>query len=103
MYDLLGWVGCFLAGMLFKRYVLDVLRGWIIKKMAPGIIQTYLEDMLGMNKKSVLPPVVITPVVSVPSAPLAPSSPAPAVEVKKVPDEPVMPMPVMPKPPAPVV
>ena len=75
MYFILGpglYLLCFIAGMLFKRYVLDIIRNWVINKVKPGIIQSYLEDALGMNKKQVLPPVIILPVQSSPVPVAAP-------------------------------
>lgn len=51
-----------LCGFLIKHYVYDKAREYIIEKLKPGIIQDYLEEMLGMNKKAPLPPVMIIPI-----------------------------------------
>ncbi len=70
-------LGAFIAGMCFKRMIVDKIKAYIVKKMAPGIIQNYLEGMLGLNQ-DVLPPVqvialpvpvVAAPIVDIPVAP----------------------------------
>ncbi len=50
-----------LCGFLIK-HVYDKAREYVIEKLKPGIIQDYLEEMLGMNKKAPLPPVMIIPI-----------------------------------------
>lgn len=53
---------CVAAGMFLKRYVIDIVRDYIINKLKPGIIQDYLEEVLGCNAKKPLPPFVIMPI-----------------------------------------
>lgn len=71
------------CGVLAKRYVYDILRGYIINKLKPGIIQTYLEEMLGINQTGQpLPPVMILPVKTTP--PLTPVTPVPMTSIQPI-------------------
>ncbi len=61
-------LGAFFCGMFFKSMILDKIRGYVVAKVAPGIIKKYLEEALGMNQ-DVLPAMVkvvaVEPVVAV--------------------------------------
>lgn len=84
---------CFIAGMLFKRYVLDVIKNYVINKLKPGIIQTYLEEALGLNKKQVVPPVMIMPiqpqVQPIIAAPTPLQAEVPVEQAVAVPEQPI--------------
>ncbi len=73
-------LGAFLCGMLFKRLIVDKLRSYVIRKVAPGIIKKYLEEALGINQ-DVLPAVKIT---AIPPTPVADPVVAPVVAAEVV-------------------
>jgi len=39
----------FLAGMIFKSLIVNKIKSYVIKKVSPGIIKNYLEEVLGIN------------------------------------------------------
>ncbi len=51
-----------LLGGLAKNLIYNPVKNYIINKMTPGIIQTYLETALGLNQAQPIPAVVITAV-----------------------------------------
>ena len=80
------YVYCFIGGMMFKRYIADKFKAFVIAKMAPGIIKKYLEEALGLNQdvlpevKVVAIPTVIAPIVA-PVPVIAQPDPVPHIPV----------------------
>lgn len=84
-----------IVGLCFNRYIWTPLHNYIVARFSKEIIETYLEGMLGLNKKQPIPPVVIMPLSST-MAPMVTPAQAPVAPVAAVAP------PVVVAPPAPV-
>ncbi len=89
--DVLLYIACFVFGLVFNRIIIQPLKNYIVKRMSPGIIQKYLEEMLGLNKQVPVPPVIITPLSQIPAAPVV--APAPIAPVASTADVGYVPIP----------